>query len=79
VLEAGQARNAWEDRTWALWRRCHASARAYRLLSRLLTRLGRLPVPRLGPLRAWTAARTAPRPASRSLHELARDRGVPDA
>jgi L-lactate dehydrogenase complex protein LldF len=79
VLEAGQARNAWEDRTWALWRRCHASARAYRLLSRLLTRLGRLPAPRLGPLRAWTGARTAPRPASRSLHELARDRGVPDA
>jgi L-lactate dehydrogenase complex protein LldF len=79
VLEAGQARNAWEDRTWALWRRLHASARAYRLLSRLATRLGRLPAPRLGPLRAWTGARTAPRPAPRSLHEMARDRGVPDA
>jgi L-lactate dehydrogenase complex protein LldF len=79
VLEAGQARHAWEDRAWALWRRVHASAGAYRLLSRVLTRLGRLPAPRLGPLRAWTGARTAPRPAPRSLHELARERGVPGA
>jgi len=79
VLEAGQARNPWEDRAWALWRRLHASVPAYRMLSRLVTRLGRLPAPRLGPLGAWTGARTAPRPASRSLHELARDRGVPDA
>ncbi len=79
VLEAGQARNGWEERGWALWRRLHASARAYRLLSRLLTRLGRLPAPRIGPLRAWGGARTLPRPAARSLHELARDRGVPDA
>src|SRR5258708_2600055 len=57
----------------------HAPPRAYRVLSRLLTRPGPLPARRLGPLRAWTGARTAPRPASRSLHELARDRGVPDA
>ena len=78
VREAGEARNAWEDRAWALWRRVHASARAYRLVSRMLTRLRRLPAPRLGPLRAWTAARTAPRPAPRSLHELARERGVRD-
>jgi len=79
VLEAGEARDAWEDRIWALWRRVHASPRIYRLVSRLATRLRRLPPPRLGPLRAWTSVRTAPRPAPRSLHELARERGVPDA
>jgi L-lactate dehydrogenase complex protein LldF len=79
VLEAGEARNRWEDRGWSLWRWVHASPGAYRFVSRALTRLGWLPQPRVGPLRAWTSVRTAPRPARRSLHELARDHGVPDA
>ena len=79
VLQAGEARDRWEDRAWGAWRRVHGSARLYRLVSRLLTRCRRLPPPRIGPLRAWTSVRTAPRPARRSLHELARERGVPDA
>jgi L-lactate dehydrogenase complex protein LldF len=79
VLEAGEARNPWEDRAWSAWRWVHGSPAVYRLVSRLLTRLRRLPPPRFGPLRAWTGVRTAPRPARRSLHELARERGVPDA
>lgn len=79
VLQAGGARDRWEERAWGAWRRVHGSARLYRLMSRLLTRCRRLPPPRVGPLRAWTSVRTAPRPARRSLHELARERGVPDA
>ncbi|HVT60740.1 MAG TPA: LutB/LldF family L-lactate oxidation iron-sulfur protein [Thermoanaerobaculia bacterium] len=79
VLEAGQARNRWEDLAWAAWRWLHGSPRAYRLVSRLLARCAWLPPPRIGPLRAWTSVRTAPRPARRTLHELARARGVRDA
>jgi L-lactate dehydrogenase complex protein LldF len=79
VLEAGGARDAWEDRAWALWRRVHAAPRLYRLASLLARRFRWLPPPRLGPLRAWTSARAAPRPAARSLHDLARQRGVTGA
>jgi L-lactate dehydrogenase complex protein LldF len=79
VLEAGEARDRAEERAWALWRRVYGSPRVYRWISRLLTRLRWLPPPRVGPLRAWTSVRTAPRPAPRSLHELAREQGVRDA
>ena len=79
VSQAGEARNRWEDRAGRAWRWVHGSARIYVLVSRLLTRCRRLPPPAVGPLRAWTSVRTAPRPARRSLHELARRRGVPDA
>jgi len=32
-----------------------------------------------GPLKAWTQARTLPRAARRSLHEIVREKGLPDA
>lgn len=79
VLQAGEARVPREDRAWSAWRRIFASPRIYRFVSRLATRLRWLPPPRLGALRAWTSARSAPRPAPRSLHELAREQGIPDA
>ena len=79
VLGAGGARSGGEALSWRLWKRAFGSPGAYRLVSWLATRLGRLPVPRLGPLRAWTSVRTVPKPARRSLHELAREKGVPDA
>jgi L-lactate dehydrogenase complex protein LldF len=79
VLQAGEARDPAEDRAWAIWRWIFGSPSRYRLVSRLLTRLRWLPSPRVGPLRAWMSVRTAPRPARRSLHELAKERGVPDA
>ncbi len=79
VLQAGEALDPAEDRAWAIWRWVFGSPSHYRLASRLLTRLRFVPRPRVGPLRAWTSVRTAPRPAPRSLHELAKERGVPDA
>jgi L-lactate dehydrogenase complex protein LldF len=33
----------------------------------------------LPPLNAWTRVRTKPRFAARTLHDLARDKGIPDA
>ncbi len=54
---------AWIWRGWA-WLNTHP--RLYRLFLKLATRLRGLTPARLGP---WTRYRTAPRPASRSLHE----------
>ena len=78
-LEAGAARDPWEARAWAAWRRVYASPRLYRAVSWLATRFRGMPLPRVGPLGAWTSVRTTPQPARRSLHELAKERGVPDA
>lgn len=79
VMQAGDARDPWEDRAWALWKWIFGSPANYWLVSRVLTRFGWVPRPRVGPVRAWTRVRTAPHPARRTLHELARQRGVPDA
>jgi L-lactate dehydrogenase complex protein LldF len=45
----------------------------------MATRLRRLLPSHLPVLSAWTSVRAMPRPAARTLHELARDEGVPDA
>jgi L-lactate dehydrogenase complex protein LldF len=77
VPEAGEARSRMEDAAWSVWEAAHESPRAYRALGWLATRLG--PPPAWLPiLSRWTRSRTRPRPGERTLHELARDAGVPD-
>jgi L-lactate dehydrogenase complex protein LldF len=71
----GRLRKGSEAWTWALWRRLYSSALLYRGFTRLATRLRGLTPPRIG---AWTRYRSAPRPAPRSLHELARREGFLD-
>jgi L-lactate dehydrogenase complex protein LldF len=56
---------------WKLWRWLYASPNANALLRWSATRLRALVPARLG---AWTRHHAAPRPAARSLHELARAR-----
>jgi L-lactate dehydrogenase complex protein LldF len=73
IAGSGARRNRREALIWALWSRVHANPLFYRLVTRAATRLRRLTPGRLGP---WTRARTAPRPAARSLHELARREGL---
>ncbi|ANF56154.1 LutB/LldF family L-lactate oxidation iron-sulfur protein [Halotalea alkalilenta] len=58
-----------ERRLWRMWVRLYTSPRLYRAFSFAFTRLRRLTPARLGP---WTLNHAPPRPASRSLHELAR-------
>jgi L-lactate dehydrogenase complex protein LldF len=71
----GSLRRPAESRIWALWRRVHARPRLYRLLTRAATRLRWLTPRHLG---GWSRYRSVPRPAPRSLHELARQRGFGD-
>jgi L-lactate dehydrogenase complex protein LldF len=78
VAQAGKGRHALESVAWAAWEAAHADPCLYRALGFAATRLGRLLPSWLPVLSRWTSARSAPRPASRTLHELSRDAGVPD-
>jgi len=77
VAEAGEGVSRAEEAAWAVWEAIHASPLAYRALGWFVTRAGAPPA-RLPLLSRWTRSRSAPRPAARTLHELARDAGVPD-
>lgn len=68
----GSLRTRGEAFAWGVWRRLYGRPGIYRLFSRFATRLRWLTPTRLGP---WTRYRTAPRPAARSLRELARQEG----
>ncbi len=92
VLEAGQGRSRLEDAAWALWEAAHRHPFLYRLMGFAASRLRRFLPSRLPVLSAWTwgsggpqgppstpRLRATPRPARRTLHELARKDGVDGA
>jgi L-lactate dehydrogenase complex protein LldF len=79
VRGARRARTGFESALWAGWKATHRSAALYRLSGFAATRLRRFLPSWLPILSAWTSVRAAPRPAPRTLHELARREGVPDA
>src|SRR6266542_1556557 len=79
VFEAGEGRSRLEDAAWALWEVAHRNPALYRLMGFAATRLRRFLPSWLPVLSAWTSARATPRPAARTLHELARREGVDDA
>ena len=68
----GSMRKPAEAGVWLLWRWLYTAPSRYRLFTRLATRLRWMTPPWLG---AWTRYRCAPRPAQRTLHELAREEG----
>ncbi|MEE9357425.1 lactate utilisation protein LutB domain-containing protein [Candidatus Vondammii sp. HM_W22] len=65
----GSQRSAKEAFVWRLWIWAHAQSMIYRAGTLIATRLRGLMPKRLGP---GTEARTAPKIAARSLHELAK-------
>jgi L-lactate dehydrogenase complex protein LldF len=71
---AGSRRSAGEAMVWKGWRVVHDRPALYRLVTGLLGALGAHLPARLGPARAWSAARELPRPARHSLHALLKDR-----
>ena len=79
VLEGGEGESRLETLVWFLWKTAHVHPSLYRLLGWALTRLRRVLPTRLPVLSAWTSVRTAPRPAPKTLHEIAREHGVPSA
>jgi len=69
---SGQRRHRREAALWRGWSLVHRSPALYRLWLGLATRLRRLAPRRIA---GWSDARELPRPAARSLPELARERG----
>jgi L-lactate dehydrogenase complex protein LldF len=73
----GFRRNIMEITAWKAW----ALVNSHRSLNRLIVKLtgcvGRL-LPVVGPLKAWTLVRSRPQFASKSLHQLAREKGIPN-
>ncbi len=75
---SGGQRKAVEALIWRVWAKVHATPGLYRSAIRVAGALRGLRgwLPRsLGP---WTRERSAPKPAPRSLHELAREAGFDD-
>jgi L-lactate dehydrogenase complex protein LldF len=79
VAGAGSHRRTIESLVWKLWALSHRNPTLYAILGRAATRLRFLLPSRLPLLSAWTSVRSKPLPAARTLHELARKEGIPDA
>lgn len=75
---SGSRRNRVEDLVWALWGRVMSTPLAHRMATRWLRRLYPLAPANLPVLGTWMHSRSRPRLAARNLHELARQRGIPD-
>ena len=71
----GSLRKPGEAAAWRLWQQIYGHPRLYRLFTLAATRLRGLTPPRLG---AWTRYRSAPKPARRTLRELAHREGFPN-
>ena len=79
IRGAGGGRDRLEDLAWAGWRMAHASPLLYKAMGAALRVFGPFVTGGPGPLKAWTQSRALPRAARRSLHDLAREKGLPDA
>ena len=79
VLEPGGGNSPLEDAAWAVWEAAHRHPSLYRLMGFAATRFRRWIPSWLPVLSAWTSVRQTPRPAARTLHELARREGVDGA
>ena len=79
VLDAGGGRSRLEDLAWAGWQAAHTSPLLYRVMGTALRLFGPLAPRGLPLLNAWTKSRTVPKRAKRTLHDLVREKGIPDA
>jgi L-lactate dehydrogenase complex protein LldF len=79
VLDAGGGRSRLEDLAWAGWQAAHTSPLLYRVMGTALRLFGPLAPRGLPLLNAWTKSRTVPKRAKRTLQDLVREKGIPDA
>ncbi len=70
---AGRNRRMKEALIWQGWSQMHRHPAVYRLGTRAMT-LGRAFMP--GKLAPWTNTRSMPKPAAKTLHQLAREAGI---
>lgn len=77
VKGRGYKRNWAESLVWKGWVMMNTVPLVNAVGAKMLAVLGSK-APKIGPLRAWTQARTAPKFAKKSLHRLAKERGLDD-
>ena len=75
VKGCGCKRTVWERLAWKAWVLLETRPALKDALLRLHAALGGR-LPNLGPLKAWTSVRTAPRLAAKSLRRQAREEGI---
>jgi L-lactate dehydrogenase complex protein LldF len=73
----GCRRRITETLAWKIWTLINTHPALNRLAVKLAGRLGHR-VPPVGPLKAWTRVRSHPRFAPQSLHDLLREKGIPN-
>jgi L-lactate dehydrogenase complex protein LldF len=73
----GCRRNVAETLAWKAWALINTRPALNRLAMKLAGLFGRR-LPPLGPLKVWDRAHSRPRFAPQSLHELTREKGIPD-
>jgi L-lactate dehydrogenase complex protein LldF len=77
VLEHGCEKSIIANLTWKAWKKMNTNLRVNTAGQKILGMLGTR-LPRLGPLKHWTLARTRPKFAKKSLHDLVKHQGVDD-
>ncbi|GAB4352179.1 MAG: LutB/LldF family L-lactate oxidation iron-sulfur protein [Gammaproteobacteria bacterium] len=75
VPGAGSRRRGLEAWIWRRWSALHANPERYRFFTSLGVRFGRF-LPNIGALKAWCSVRSRPRPAPKTLHQMARERRI---
>jgi L-lactate dehydrogenase complex protein LldF len=73
----GYKSNPIENLTWKAWEKMNLSPKLNTIGQKILGMMG-MKLPKLGPLKQWTLARTRPKFAKKSLHDLVRQSGVDD-
>jgi L-lactate dehydrogenase complex protein LldF len=73
----GYKRNLGETLAWKGWAALNTHPRVNALSEKMLGIVGDH-LPKVGPLKAWTGIRTTPKFAKKSLHALAKERGLED-
>jgi L-lactate dehydrogenase complex protein LldF len=64
-----------EHLVWKAWARMNTVPLLREANEKIMGTVGNK-IPSIGPLKAWKSARTAPKFAQKSLHQLAREKGV---
>lgn len=77
VKDSGFKKNLAETIGWKGWEIINTHPQINAIGRKIMGRLGSK-IPRIGPLRQWTRYRTAPKIASKSLHQLVDQEGIQD-
>ncbi len=77
VKDGGYKKNLIETIGWKGWEMMNTHPHINAIGNKIMSRLG-AKIPKIGPLKQWTRYRTAPKFATKSLHQLVDEEGIQD-